>query len=77
MRIAGLLASSSIVIRKNDVLDERNRNGALRLAQALPGELELTGKRRGTYSVRISGNWLITFRFEGEDAFDVDLEAYH
>ncbi len=77
MRIAGLLASSSTVIRKNDVLDERNRNDALRLAQALPGELELTGKRRGTYSVTISGNWLITFRFEGEDAFDVDLEDYH
>jgi toxin HigB-1 len=37
----------------------------------------LTGKRRGTYSVRVSGNWRITFRFEGEDTFDVDLEDYH
>ena len=38
---------------------------------------ELTGKRRNSYSVRVSGNWRITFRFEGEDAFDVDLEDYH
>lgn len=38
---------------------------------------ELTGKRRGSYSVRVSGNWWITFRFEDEDTFDVDLEDYH
>jgi len=28
-------------------------------------------------SVTVSGNWRVTFRFEGEDAFDVDLEDYH
>jgi len=38
---------------------------------------ELTGKRKGTWSVRVSGNWRITFRFEGPDAYDVDLEDYH
>ncbi len=25
----------------------------------------------------ITGNWRITFRFDGEDAVDVDLEDYH
>jgi proteic killer suppression protein len=38
---------------------------------------ELKGKRRGTWAVRVSGNWRITFRFEGEDALDVDYEDYH
>ena len=38
---------------------------------------ELKGKRRGTWAVRVSGNWRVTFRFEGEDALDVDYEDYH
>ena len=38
---------------------------------------ELKGRRRGTWSVRVSGNWRITFRFQGLDVHDVDLEDYH
>ena len=38
---------------------------------------ELSGRRKGMWSVRVSGNWRITFRFEGPDACDVDLEDYH
>jgi proteic killer suppression protein len=38
---------------------------------------QLKGNRIGTWSVTVSGNWRATFRFEGEDAFDVDLEDYH
>jgi proteic killer suppression protein len=38
---------------------------------------QLKGYRAGTWSVKASGNWRVTFRFEGEDAFDVDLEDYH
>jgi len=37
----------------------------------------LKGERRGTYAVSVSGNWRMTFRFEGEHAVDVDLEDYH
>jgi proteic killer suppression protein len=37
----------------------------------------LKGDRAGTWSVSVSGNWRITFTFEGTDAFDVDLEDYH
>ena len=45
----------------------------------LPGLFlhELTGKRKGTWSVRVSGNWRVTFRFQNPDAFDVNLEDYH
>jgi proteic killer suppression protein len=37
----------------------------------------LKGNRKGSYSVTVSGNWRITFRFDGENAVDVDLEDYH
>lgn len=45
----------------------------------LPGLVlhELHGPRRGTWSVRVSGNWRITFRFAGKDALLVDDEDYH
>jgi proteic killer suppression protein len=36
----------------------------------------LGGARRGTYSVHVNGPWCITFRWDGLDAFDVDLENY-
>lgn len=37
----------------------------------------LKGSRKGTYAVSVSGNWRLTFRFDGEHACDVDLEDYH
>jgi proteic killer suppression protein len=58
---------------------------ALDTAQA-PGEVSLfpgwrlhplKGALKGTWSVTISGNWRITFRFEKGDARDVDLTDYH
>lgn len=38
---------------------------------------ELSGSRKGTWSVKVSGNWRVTFKFVGEDAIDVDYEDYH
>lgn len=38
---------------------------------------ELKGARAGTWSVKVSGNWRITFNFEDGEAHDVDLEDYH
>ncbi len=37
----------------------------------------LKGARKGEWAMTVSGNWRITFRFEGEDAVDVNLEDYH
>lgn len=37
----------------------------------------LKGKRKGTYAVKVSGNWRVTFRWEGADAVDVDYEDCH
>ena len=37
----------------------------------------LSGTRKGTYSVWVSGNWRITFEFDSGDAVNVNLEDYH
>jgi len=37
----------------------------------------LSGKRSKTWSVRVSGNWRITFKFVGKDAEVVNYEDYH
>ena len=35
------------------------------------------GNLAGHWSVRVSGNWRLTFLFEGEDAVFVDYQDYH
>ena len=45
----------------------------------LPGYAlhELKGERKGTWAIKVTGNWRITFRFEPGEAYDVDFEDYH
>ena len=38
---------------------------------------ELGGKRKGIWSVWVSGNWRVTFSFKGKYAHAVDYEDYH
>ncbi|MXY41541.1 MAG: hypothetical protein F4Y62_17280 [Rhodospirillaceae bacterium] len=50
-----------------------------------PSDLDLPGYRlhplkgdlKGHWSISISGNWRMTFRFKDGDAYDVDLVDYH
>jgi proteic killer suppression protein len=37
----------------------------------------LKGNMKGLWSVTVRANWRIIFRFEGTDAFDVELIDYH
>lgn len=37
----------------------------------------LKGESKGRFSVWITGNWRITFGWDGEDAIEIDLEDYH
>jgi len=37
----------------------------------------LKGDWKGWWSVTVRANWRIVFRFEGADAFDVELIDYH
>ena len=38
---------------------------------------ELKGDRKGTFAVKVTGNWRITFRWDDAGPFAVDLEDYH
>lgn len=61
--------------RRLDVLDAANSLEALGLPGFRPHPL--SEDMRGRYSIRVTGNWRITFRFENGDIFDVNLEDYH
>jgi proteic killer suppression protein len=37
----------------------------------------LIGDLEGHWSVKVNGNWRVTFTFEGEDAILVDYRDYH
>jgi proteic killer suppression protein len=37
----------------------------------------LKGERKGTWSVKVSGNWRVTFKITQGDVFDVNYEDYH
>jgi len=37
----------------------------------------LKGALKGHWSVWVSGNWRVTFRFEGGEVWDVDYVDYH
>ena len=61
----------------------RNRLAALDAMKTI-GELPpsyrahlLVGKRRGTWAIRVNGPWRLTFKFDSETVFDLDLEQYH
>ena len=38
---------------------------------------ELRGPRAGTWAVKVSGNWRVTFTVTGKDVDRVDYEDYH
>jgi proteic killer suppression protein len=37
----------------------------------------LAGSLRGHWSIKVNGNWRLTFAFEEEDAILVDYQDYH
>ena len=49
----------------------------------VPGDLRawsmhaLKGDRKGSWSIVVSANWRLTFRFEGEDVVVLNYEDYH
>jgi toxin HigB-1 len=38
---------------------------------------QLSGDRRGTWSISVTGNWRITFEAENNEIMKLDLEDYH
>lgn len=37
----------------------------------------LKGKRKNTFTVKVSGNWRVTFKLKNGDILDVNYEDYH
>jgi len=37
----------------------------------------LKGKAKGRWSIWVSGNWRLTFEFDGGDVYVLDYEDYH
>ena len=69
----------------SDLLSKIDRIMALLDVATDPDELDLPafrlhplkGNMKGYYAVSVSGNWRITFRFDGETPHDVNLVDYH
>jgi proteic killer suppression protein len=38
---------------------------------------KLKGDLKGFYALQVSGNWRLTFTFEGQDAVLIDYQDYH
>jgi len=38
---------------------------------------QLLGDKKNLWSMKVSGNWRLTFSFNNGNAFDVNLEDYH
>ncbi|HTS36164.1 MAG TPA: type II toxin-antitoxin system mRNA interferase toxin, RelE/StbE family [Candidatus Solibacter sp.] len=68
-----------------DLLDTVERILSVLDAATVPQALDipryrlhpLKGDLKGFWSVTVRANWRIVFRFEGTDAFDVELIDYH
>jgi proteic killer suppression protein len=38
---------------------------------------QLSGDLRGHWALKVSGNWRLMFKFDGEDAILIDYQDYH
>lgn len=65
-----------VALRKLDMIDAATTVETLRVP---PGNhLEkLEGDKEGTWSIRINDQWRICFKWEGSNAFEVEIVDYH
>lgn len=67
---------SKRIIRKLDMIDAAIRIEDLRVP---PGNRlhALIGDRQGQHSISVNSQWRICFRFEDQNAYDVEVCDYH
>lgn len=65
-----------VSLRKLLLLDASESLDDLRVPPANRLE-KLAGDRQGQYSIRITNQWRICFRWEGGNAYDVEIVDYH
>ncbi len=65
-----------VTLRKLRMLNNSVSINDLRVPPANRLE-KLSGNRAGQWSIRINDQWRICFRWEGSDAYDVEVTDYH
>ena len=70
------IAVCNVGLRKLDYLNAAHNLNDLKIQRGNKLEL-LRGKYKGKYSIRINNQYRIVFRFEGADAYDVEIIDYH
>ena len=64
------------IVRKLDMIDSAYRVEDLRVPHG--NKLHaLSGSRKGQWAISVNDQWRMYFRFEGEDAFEVEFCDYH
>ena len=59
------------------VFDFLNSIGDISDCRGQFGFHKLKGKRKEEYAMKVSGNFRVTFKWDGRDVYDVDYEDYH
>lgn len=59
------------------ILDRLNAIASPEDCLGVRGFHALKGERKRTYSMRVTGDWRVTVRWEAGGAADIDLEDYH
>lgn len=65
-----------IAYRKLIIIDSADRLDDLRIPPGIHLE-KLSGKREGQYSIRISNQWRVCFKWHTEDVYEVEIVDYH
>jgi len=65
-----------IALRKLRMINNSASINDLRVPPANHLE-KLSGNRAGQWSIRINDQWRVCFRWEGSDAYDVEIADYH
>ena len=69
-------ALARLAERKLNMLDAARTLTDLRIPPGNPLEA-LSGDRQGSHSIRVNDQYRICFRWERENAFDVEIVDYH
>jgi proteic killer suppression protein len=75
-RVRCFVNIETVAMRKLAMLHRAANVNDLRIPPNNRLEL-LKGDRAGQHSIRINDQWRVCFRFEGGNAFDVEIVDYH
>lgn len=75
-RVARFANIAAVAMRK---LQQVNAATTLEFLRVPPGNRleQLVGNRTGQHSMRINDQWRVCFRFEGGNAFELEIVDYH